>query len=149
MLPVVTGEYTVVREPELRFAPSGVAVCTVRAVASSQKKVGDQWEDDKKFWVDLTAFSRLAENIAESDLKQGTKILVTGKVYTDEWEDKEGAKRTTTRINIDTFGPSLKFDTVKVNRAERKEQSGSDPWQSGGGSSSASTVPPASDEPPF
>src|SRR5690348_6113573 len=99
MLPIVTGEFRAAADPNLRFAPSGTAVCDVRAVASSRKKQGDEWVDDKTCWVRLTGFKRVAENMAES-IEKGDLITVTGKVSTDEWEDKEGQKRTTVNIVV-------------------------------------------------
>lgn len=157
MLPIVTGEFRAVKDPELRFAPSGVAVASIRAVAQKQKKNdAGEWVDDKVLWVTLTAFNRLAENIAES-IEQGDLLVVIGKVQTEEWEDREGNKRQSTAIVLDHIGPSLKFNPAVPQRARRdggsNQQSSSsgttqqqsdhgDPW-------AAPTTTPTTEEPPF
>ena len=78
-LPTVTGEFRVVEDPELRFSPNGVAVGTVRLVASSRKKneQTDEWEDDKILWVTGTAFKQFAEKT-----KTGCPVLSKQKLKT-------------------------------------------------------------------
>jgi len=146
MLPRVSGEFTMVADPELRFTPSGMAVCNGRLVADKQKKEGDQWVDDKICWLPFTAFKKQAENIAESCTK-GTRVIATGQLQTEEWNDKDsGEKRSKMVLIIDDFGVSLKFDHATVNRAERMSHGqpspapADDPW---------AAPPAASDEPPF
>lgn len=134
-LPLVSGEYRVGADPELRFSPSGVAVCNVRAVASSRKKMDNgDWVDDKTTWVTLTAFKELAQNIAESVAK-GDLITATGRLHVENWEsgDKKG---TSVSVLVDSIGPSLKYATAKVSKTERTGGSSnttnsgdSDPWE--------------------
>lgn len=147
-LPVVNAEFRAAADPELRFAPSGVAVCKIRAVASSRKKnENDEWVDDKTCWVNLTGFKRLAENMAES-FQKGDLMMVVGKIYTDDWEDKDGNKRTSISVNVDQIGMSAAFNPVKPVKGERPQQSQpqqqaqptqqNDPWATG-----------QDDQPPF
>lgn len=143
MLPVVSGEFRLGGDPELRFAPSGVAVCSASAAASSRKKDGDKWVDDKTTWVRLTAFRRIAENMAES-LHKGDLVMVTGKLQVEDWEsgDKKGRS---VDILVDSIGPSLSVATATIRKGERSSSSSSssssdgDPW----------ATPPQDDEPPF
>lgn len=147
-LPIVTGQYRAVDDAELRFSPSGVAVSRVRAVASSRKfnKETQEWEDADKFWVNITAFKKLAENTAESVVK-GTLINVIGRIRTEEWEDKDGNKRSSAAIIADTISLALDFDPAKPMRAERAASRAQDP---GGGEDPWAAGPhEASSEPPF
>jgi single-strand DNA-binding protein len=152
VLPVVQGEFRAAADPELRFAPSGTAVGSVRAVASKRKKNdANEWVDDKTCWVRITAFNQLAENLVES-ITKGTAFLVSGKLSTEEWEDKDGNKRISVEIVADNIGPSLAFATAKVSKTERRsggdgggqqqqpaqQQSQGSPWETQG-----------SDDPPF
>lgn len=148
MLPQVMGEFRVAADPELRFAPSGTAVGKIRAVASSRKKEGDEWVDDKVCWVNLLGFKQVAENMAESFAK-GDLVVVNGRLQTEDWEDKEGVKRTTMTIVVDSIGPSVRWSAARSLGGERKGEKKSsgdapsspqdDPWATG----------PASEEPPF
>lgn len=141
MLPTLSGEFTVVADPELKFAPSGQAIARVRLVANSRKK-NDQtgeWENDKTLWMSGTAFGKTAENIAES-VERGTRVVVTGRLQTDEWEAKDGGgKRSATALIIDKFGLDLMFDPAKHQRGEAKaaEKKADNPWDA------------ADSEPPF
>jgi single-strand DNA-binding protein len=145
MLPQVVGEFRVGVEPNLRFAPSGTAVCSIRAVASSRKKdEGGNWVDDKTTWVDLVGFKKVAENMAES-FSKGDLVTVTGKLQVEDWEDKEGNKRTSVRVMVDTIGMSVAFAPARSIKADRPSGGQSsapaeDPWAAPAGTS---------DEPPF
>lgn len=145
MLPAVNGEFRLAADPELRFTPSGLAVCSMRAVASSRKKQEDgNWVDDKTCWVNLTAFKRLAENAAESFAK-GDLVILAGRLQTDTWETKEGENRTSFNILLDTIGHSTAFNVSRSVKTERENRSPSDtaaedPWVTSGST--------AADEPP-
>lgn len=153
MLPQVVGEFRCGGEPNLRFAPSGTAVCRLRAVASSRKKQDDgTWADDKSAWVDLVGFKRLAENMAES-FKQGDLVTVTGKLQVEDWEDSDGNKRKSVNVVVDTIGMSASFNPVSAVRVERQASSNQgqgsqqdEPWTTGGGAQSQQSQP---DDPPF
>jgi single-strand DNA-binding protein len=146
----VFGEFRVVADPELRFTPSGKAVGNVRLVANSRKlnKDTDQWEDDKVVWLNGSIWDREAENMVES-ISKGDLVEVRGRLETREWE-KDGEKRQSVEVKIDSISPSIKYATAKVTKVERtsgtpatsgREASGpaEDPWASN----------PSTDEPPF
>lgn len=135
MLPQLHGEFTVVADPELRFAQSGNAVARVRLVANSRKKNDEgEWVDDKTLWMTGSAFGKLAENMVES-VQKGSRVVVAGRVVTDEWTDDAGEKQARTALLIDKFGVDLMFDPAKSVKAEKKaETQGAqkdDPWKGG------------------
>lgn len=132
MLPVIQFEGRVVRDPELRFAQSGMAVAKIRTVATSRKRQDDgTWVDDKTCWLDVTCFKQQAENVAES-ITKGDLIVVTGKLQTEEWEDKNtGDKRSKITCIADSVGLALAFHAAKsqkVERAQPADPGGEDPW---------------------
>lgn len=140
MLPQINGEMRCVRDAELRFSPSGVAIGTVRVVSNSRKKVNDEWVDDKVCWLEIICFGQQAESIAEV-LKQGDLVTFTGRLQTEEWEDREGGKRQSYKIVADTIGKSLPKYGNAGRRAERSSSGGDgDPW---------AAPTDQSDEPPF
>lgn len=157
MLPKVVGEFRAADDPNLRFAPSGTAVCRVRAVASSRKKDDNgEWKDDKTAWVDLVGFKRLAENMAES-IKKGDLITVEGRLQVEDWEDSEGNKRKSVNVVLDTIGISLAFNSAESKRSERSNSGSSSGSSNSGGGFERRTEPDQndpwgsapSDEPPF
>lgn len=152
-LPQVFGEFRVVAEPELRFTPSGKAVGNIRLVANSRKlnKDTDTWEDDKVLWLNGSIWGREAENMVES-VTQGDLVEVRGRLETRSWETREGEKRSTPELLLDSIAPSIKYATAKVTKVER---SGGTTAPSDAARPAAAPVedpwaaPPPGDEPPF
>lgn len=111
MLPRVTMEGKVAAEPELRFGQSGTAICRLRLVANDRRRNEHtgEWEDTDTLWMDVTCFKQLAENVVES-ITKGDLVVVTGKIRTEEWEDREtGQKRSKVALIADTVAASLQF----------------------------------------
>ena len=143
-LPTMTGVGRATADPDLRFAASGTAVCRVNLAFNSRKRdQNGNWVDDQVCFLNATAFNQLAEHLAES-VSKGTEVVVTGRLQTRSWDDKDGNKRSTTELLIDSIGPSLAFATAKPQKAQRGngggQRSGSDdrwatatPASSGGG----------------
>ncbi|MEV1315334.1 single-stranded DNA-binding protein [Micromonospora arborensis] len=132
-LPPIFGTARLLDDPELRFAPSGTAVCRVRLAFNSRRKNQETgaWEDADTLFVDGTVFKQEAENVAES-LQRGSEVVVYGRLKTEQYTTREGEKRSATKLMIDGIGPSLKFSTAKPVKAARSGGS-SDNGQAAGG----------------
>lgn len=108
------------RDVELRFTTGGQAIGSF-GVAETRKwrnAAGEQQESTSFF--DITAFGTLGENAAAS-LTKGSRVIVTGRPETREYEAKDGTKRTAFQIVADALGPELRFATVQVERTERSK----------------------------
>ncbi|WP_448333544.1 single-stranded DNA-binding protein [Streptomyces sp. DSM 41534] len=163
MLPTLNGTARLIDEPDLRYAASGGAVVKIRLAFNSRKKdPSGEWKDDASFFVTGVVFGQAAENIAAS-LQRGMEVVVSGRMKTDSWE-KDGEKKSTPSLLLDSIGPSLRFATARVEKAggsgsgreqfqqARQQQGSGDPWASGapaGGGGWGGGGAGASDEPPF
>lgn len=150
-VPTVSGEFRVVGTPELRFLPTGQAMCKVRLVASDRRKNdAGEWEDSDTFWVTGTCWGDLAEHVAES-IDDRDLVVVHGKIRTDEWTTEGGEKRTAPSLRLFAIGPSVKFRVIP-HSAGRTERSSApareDPWTSEQ-RPPAPAPPPQDNEPPF
>ena len=105
-----------VRAPELRFTPSGAAVCNF-GVAWNRK--GRDGQEDEVSFFDVTCWSQLAENVAES-LEKGQRVVVYGRLDQRSWETKEGDKRSKVEIVADDVAPSMKFASAAITRNDFK-----------------------------
>ncbi len=86
------------RDPEVRYAPSGAAICNVTIATSRQwkdKNSGERQEETE--WHRVVFYDRLAE-IAGEYLKKGRPVYVEGRLKTRKWTDKDGAEKYTTEI---------------------------------------------------
>ncbi|QRI45462.1 ssDNA binding protein [Arthrobacter phage Leona] len=132
-------------DPELRFTPSGSAVANF--TIASTPRVFDtgarEWKDGEALFLRCSVWRETAENLAES-LTKGMRVIVSGRLKSRNYETKEGEKRTVVELEVDELGASLRFATVKVQRAYRSGQ-GSGGGQSGAGPSSSGQ--PAGDDP--
>ena len=86
------------RDPEVRYAPSGSAICNVTLATSRQwkdKTSGERQEETE--WHRVVFYDRLAE-IAGEYLKKGRSVYVEGRLKTRKWQDKEGKDQYTTEV---------------------------------------------------
>lgn len=87
------------RDPETKYTPSGAAVCRF-SVATSEKWT-DKASGEKKErteWHNVQAWGKLAE-ICEQYGRKGGLVYISGSLRTNEWEDKDGQKKSRTEIN--------------------------------------------------
>jgi single-strand DNA-binding protein len=147
-------------EPEMRFSSSGVAVVRLSIVTSRRTKDQNtgEWSDTDVTWWDCTAFKTLAENVASS-LGKGMAVVASGRVVQENWQDKEGNKRSKLAVKLDSIGPDLTRATATVAKASGSGQGGqqqnrqqADPWASGQQSAQSGWGAPSggsTTEPPF
>lgn len=89
---IISGRLT--RDPEMRYTPSGKAVCSFSLACNDDK--------EKVNFFDCQAWEKTAEIITEHCAK-GQKILVVGRNNQQRWEDSEGNNRTKWVVNIQNF----------------------------------------------
>jgi single-strand DNA-binding protein len=131
---VITVVGNLVDDPELRFTPSGAAVANFR-IASTPRTFDRQtndWKDGDALFLSCSVWRQAAENVAES-LQKGMRVVVQGRLKSRQYETREGEKRTVFEIEVEEVGPSLKYATAKVTRAQRSGGGGGYGNQGGGG----------------
>ena len=139
----VTVVGNVTRDPELRFTPNGAAVASF-GLAWNRKGQNDE---EVVSFFDVTCWSGLAENVAES-ITKGSRVVVYGRLDQRSWENQDGERRSKVEIVADDVAPSLRWATVEITRNEfRGGDDGGSAAPSGGGGRAAST--PQTDEEPF
>lgn len=85
------------RDPELRYTPSGTAVTEVGlAVNDRRKGANGEWVEETTF-VDITLWGRTAE-VATEYLNKGAPLMIEGRLKYDQWQDKDGQKRSKLRV---------------------------------------------------
>ena len=107
------------RDPELRFTPNGTPVVSFGIAVNKrfQNKDSGEWINEADFF-NVVAWFKLAENCAES-LSKGDRVLVSGRLSQESWDDKEGQKRSSIRVVANVVAPSLEFASCKIERNPR------------------------------
>ena len=155
---VITVVGNLTDDPELRFTPSGAAVAsfTVASTPRQFDRNSNEWKDGDALFMRCSIWRQAAENVAES-LTKGMRVVVQGRLKQRSYETREGEKRTVVELEVEEIGPSLKYATAKVTKANRPGGPGGpsggsapqeDPWATGGGGSGGWSGG-YSDEPPF
>lgn len=152
-LPSVTVVGTLTADIELRYTASGTPVASFTVAANDRKfdQATKSWADGDATFLRCTLWRQAAENAAES-FTRGARVIVTGSLRQRSYETKEGEKRTVFELDVDEMGASVKWATIKVQKADRPESSGGfgggsksspaeDPWSSGG--SASDDTPPS------
>ena len=87
------------RDPELRYTPSGTAVCTF-SVATNRNWTTDTGEKkDEVEFHRIVSWNKLAE-LCSQFLTKGRKVFVEGRLTTRSWTAQDGTQKQTTEIVI-------------------------------------------------
>jgi single-strand DNA-binding protein len=134
------------RDPELRYLPSNLAVCSFGLAVNDRwkdKNTGE-WQERANF-IDCECFGRGGE-IINQYMTKGRPLFVEGKLRLDQWDDKQsGQKRSKLKVVVENF----QF------LGGRDEQGGPGPGsggaqggrsQQGGGRGRPQNQPPAYDD---
>lgn len=118
-------------DPELRYTPNGKAAASFTVAVNSRIQRDGEWVDGTPTFVRCEAWNQLAENVAAS-FERGQRVIVAGRIRTDEWEDKEtGKKRTGDKLIVDEIGASVAFATVTIRKVSKHDSDvppATDPW---------------------
>ena len=160
---IITVVGNLTADPELRFTASGAAVAnfTVASTPRTFDRQANEWKDGDTLFMRCSIWREAAENVAES-LTKGTRVIVQGRLVQRSYETRAGEKRTVVELQVDEIGPSLRYASAKVTRAQRSGGGGggfsgggapsgggyqqNDPWASSGPAAGSGGF---ADEPPF
>lgn len=123
-------------DPELRFTPAGVAVCTFSVAVTPRRfdKSTNQWIDGEATWWRINIWRQLGEHAAET-LTKGQRVIVVGNVASRKWKNDKGESGTSWEITAEACGPDLTWATAKVTRSSKRDGATmpEDPWGAGTG----------------
>jgi single-strand DNA-binding protein len=89
------------RDPEVRYAQSGMAICKLSVAVTERVKDGDAWKDVTE-WFRVTVFGKTAENAGQY-LQKGRQVYVEGRLKTDKYKDKDGVEKTSVEVIANTL----------------------------------------------
>lgn len=112
----VTGN--LVTKPERRRLESnGSTVVNFRIGSTSRRfdKATGSWVDGNSFFVKVSCWRGLADNAYQS-LFKGDPVVVTGRLFTREYQGDDGAKRTAYELEAAAVGHNLARGTSSFTR---------------------------------
>jgi len=114
---VITGNVT--RDPELRYTPSGAAVCSFGVATNHSIKKDDQWTDIPTFH-NIVVWGKSAEYISNT-IKKGMKVSLTGRIDNRQYDAKDGTKKYISEIVADTVIPFTERRSSEESNSETSE----------------------------
>lgn len=124
------------KDPELKYTPSGVAVCNFSLATTRTWNDKDGNRQEKTEWHNIKIWRRQAE-IAAEYLKKGKQVYIEGRIETRSWE-QDGQTRYMTEIIVDRF--------QMLGRRDDSEGGGGGGTGSSGGSQGYTAPPPTKPE---
>lgn len=93
----------VTRDPEVKFLPSGSAVCEFGMAINHNYTTQSGEKREECTFIELSAFGKTAEIIGEY-AKKGKSIYVEARAKLDQWDDKTtGAKRSKIKFIVNNI----------------------------------------------
>lgn len=119
------------RDVELRRTQSGVAVAST-AIAVDRDYTDKDGKRETDF-IELVAWRQTGEHLARF-FSKGKEILVSGRLETRKWTDKEGHNRTAFEVNVDRIdfcGPKDAGGRIATEPSDPRNDSYAEPAAAG------------------
>ena len=128
-------------DPELRTTSAGaqVASFTIASTPRSWNRSTNQFEDGQALFMRCSAWRDMATHCAQS-LAKGMRVIAQGRLQQRSYQAQDGSNRTVIELQVDEIGPSLRYATAQVTRADsqrstrpqptgqREDAPATDPW---------------------
>lgn len=95
---------TLGKDPEVRQAQNGNAICNLSAATSRKYKDAQGNAQEETEWHRISLFGKMAE-LAGQYLSKGSSVYIEGRLRTRKYTDKEGIDRYVTEI----IGENMQF----------------------------------------
>lgn len=93
-----------------------------RLASNSRRRTGEgTWEPGNSLYLTVNCWGKLAAGVSGS-LAKGDAVIVVGFVYTSEYEDREGIKRSSAELRATAVGPDLSWYLVEVKKINPSSQ---------------------------
>lgn len=87
-----------------------------RVASNSRRRGADgTWETGDSLFMTVNCWDRLVTGVGAS-LSKGLPVIVVGNVYTSEYEDKDGVRRSSTELRATAVGPNLARCAARVEK---------------------------------
>ena len=117
------------RDPDVRMMSNGRPVCNFGLALNRSYKDAEGNRKDETTFVDVECFGPRAEAVGRFFTK-GRAIFVEGRLKLDQWESKEGEKRSAIRVVLDNFEfVDSKQDGTQNRNPAIQEQNSSPPLE--------------------
>jgi single-strand DNA-binding protein len=131
---IITVVGNLTADPELRYTQNGLAVAnfTIASTPRTFDRQANEWKDGEALFLRASVWREFAEHVSQS-LSKGSRVIAQGRLKQRSFETQQGEKRTVIELEVDEIGPSLRYATAQVTRAQGGGAGRSSGGNQGGG----------------
>ncbi len=89
------------QDPEMKYTPSGKAVCNFSVATSENWKDRNGQKQERTEWHRIVVWDKLAE-LCNQYLAKGRQAYIEGRLQTRSWDAQDGTKRYATEVLANT-----------------------------------------------
>jgi single-strand DNA-binding protein len=105
----------IVNDPQRRKV-GDQEVIKFRVASNSRRRTGDgAWEPGNSLFITVNCWGKLVTGVGAA-LGKGAPVIVVGHVYTSEYEDREGIRRSSLEMRATSVGPDLSRVFVRIEK---------------------------------
>ncbi|GAY15368.1 single-stranded DNA-binding protein [Mycobacterium sp. shizuoka-1] len=91
-----------------------------RVASNSRRRIGDgTWEPGNSLYITVNCWGRLVTGVG-AGLYKGAPVIVVGDIYTSEYDDKEGVRRSSLEMRASAVGPDLSRAIIRFEQPAPK-----------------------------
>jgi single-strand DNA-binding protein len=106
---------TIVTDPKRRMVGEQ-EVIKFRVASNSRRRGADgNWEPGNSLFISVNCWGRLVTGVGAA-LGKGSPVIVVGNVYTSEYEDRDGVRRSTLEMRASAVGPDVSRAIVRIEK---------------------------------
>ncbi|OBH85208.1 single-stranded DNA-binding protein [Mycobacterium sp. E2989] len=105
----------IVTNPERRQVGTQ-EVIKFRVASNSRRRTADGgWEPGNSLFINVNCWGKLVTGVGAA-LGKGAPVIVVGHVYTSEYEDRDGNRRSSLEMRATSVGPDVSRAIVRIER---------------------------------
>jgi single-strand DNA-binding protein len=105
----------IVNNPERRQVGNQELI-KFRVASNSRRRTGDGgWEPGNSLFITVNCWGRLVTGVGAA-LGKGAPVIVVGHVYTSEYEDRDGNRRSSLEMRATSVGPDVSRAIVRIEK---------------------------------
>jgi single-strand DNA-binding protein len=110
----------VATDPTVRTFDDGRKVMSFRMASTSRRfdSAAKTWVDGHTLWVKVSCWRELADNAAQS-VRKRDRVLVSGRVRSEQWTVEGGGQRSDLALEADALGHDLSYGIASFERKMR------------------------------
>ncbi|WP_346833911.1 single-stranded DNA-binding protein [Mycolicibacterium poriferae] len=113
---------TIVTSPDRRWVGDQELI-KFRVASNSRRRTADgAWEPGNSLYATVNCWGRLVTGVGAA-LGKGDAVIVVGHVYTSEYEDRDGNRRSSLEIRATSVGPDVARCIVRIDKRRHPESS--------------------------